>query len=79
MAIMIDLDSFRKLSHYSNFETRSLIILQLMEKNFGPVPINPGNIEDSVINENWPCINNISVVNFSVDSPLSRVSCLMLI
>ena len=44
MANMIDLDSFRKLSHYSNFETRSLNILELMESIFGPPPINPVNI-----------------------------------
>ena len=33
---MIDLDSFRKLSYYSNFETSSLNILELMEGIFGP-------------------------------------------
>ena len=50
MAVMIDLDSFRKLSYYSNFETRSLNALELMEGIFGPPPINPVNIEDSLIN-----------------------------
>ena len=54
MANMIDLDSNRKLSYYFNFETLSLNVLQLMESIFGPVPINPVNIEDSLINENWP-------------------------
>ena len=54
MANMIDLDSSRKLSYYFNFETLSLNVLQLMESIFGPVPINPVNIEDSLINENWP-------------------------
>ena len=56
MAIMIDLDSKRKLSYYFNFETLSLNVLQLMESIFGPVPINPVNIEDSLINENWPVV-----------------------
>ena len=52
MANLIDLDSFRKLSYYSNFETRSLKVLELMESIFGPTPINPVNTEDSLINEN---------------------------
>ena len=75
MANMIDLDSFRKLSHYSNFETRSLNVLELMESIFGPPPINPGNIEDSLINENCPRFNVISDVNFTVNSPL--VPCIL--
>ena len=79
MANMIDLDSFRKLSYYSNFETRSLNVLKLMESIFGPPPINPVDIEDSLINEDWPRFNVISDVNFTVNSPpLSRVSCLVL-
>ena len=45
---MIDLNSFRKLSYYSNFETRSLNVLELTKSIFGPVPINPVNIEDSL-------------------------------
>ena len=76
---MIDLDSFRELSYYSNFETRSLYVLELMEGIFGPPPINPVSIQDSLINENWPRFNIISDVNFTVNSPLSRVSCLVLI
>ena len=75
---MIDLDSKRKLSYYSNFETRSLNVLELMEGIFGPVPINPVNIEDSLVNENWPRFDIISNDNFTVNSPLSRVSCLVL-
>ena len=67
---MIDLDSFRKLSYYSNLETRSLNILELMEGIFGPPPINPVNIEDSLINENWPRFKVFSDVNFTVNSPL---------
>ena len=70
MANMIDLDSFRKLSHYSDFETRSLKVLELMESIFGPVPINTVDIELSIINENWPRFNIISDVNFTVNSPL---------
>ena len=75
MANMIDLDSFRKLSYYSNFETRSLNVLELMESIFGPTPINPVNIEDSLINEKWPRFDIISNVNFSVNSPL--VPCIL--
>ena len=67
---MIDFDSFSKLSYYSNFETRSLNVLGLMESIFGPRPINPVNMEASVINENWPRFNIISNVNFTVNSPL---------
>ena len=75
MENMIDLDSFRELSYYSNFEARSLNVLELMEGIFGPAPINPINIEPSVINENWPRFNIISDVNFTVNSPL--VPCIM--
>ena len=75
MANMIDLDSFRKLSYYSNFETRSLNVLELMESMFGPPPINPVNFEDSLINEKWPRFNVISDVNFTVNSPL--VPCIL--
>ena len=78
MANMIDLDSKRKLSYYSNFETRSLNVLELMEGIFGPPPINPVNIEDSLINENWPRFNIFNIfsdVNFTVNSPL--VQCIL--
>ena len=66
---MIDLDSKRKLSFFSAFETRSLNVLELMESLFGPPSINPVNIKDSLINENWPRFNIISDVNFTVNSP----------
>ena len=69
------LDSKRKLSYYSDFETRSLNVLELMESFFGPMPINPVNIEDSLINGNWPRFDIISHVNFSVNSPL--VPCIL--
>ena len=69
MANMIDLDSKRKLSYYSDFDTRSLYLLEPMESAFGPVPINPVNIEDSLNNENWPRFDIISKVNFTVNSP----------
>ena len=69
MANMIDLDSKPKLSYCSNFETRSLKVLELMESIFGPVPFNPGNVEPSIINENWPRIKNISDVIFNVNPP----------
>ena len=70
MANMIDLDSLRKLSYYSNFGTRSLIVLELMECVFVPVPVNPFNIKPSIIEENWPRFNMICYVNFTVSSPL---------
>ena len=75
MANLIDLDTFRKLSYYSNFETRKLNNLELMEGIFGPALINPVNIEDSLINKNWPRFNVISDVNITVNSPL--VPCIL--
>ena len=75
MANIIDLDSFRKLSDYSNFETRSLNVLVLLESISCPVPINPVNIKDSLVNENWPRFDNTSDVNFTVNSPL--VPCIL--
>ena len=75
---MIDYDSKRKLSFYSDFETRSLNVLELMQSIFGPMPINPVNKEGSLINENWPRFDITYVVNFTGNSPLSSVSCLVL-
>ena len=72
---MIDLDSFRKLPYYFNFETRSLNFLKLMDSIFCPPPNNPVNIENSLINENWPRFDIISDVNFTVKSPL--VPCIL--
>ena len=40
-----------------------------MKSLFGPMPINPVNIEDSLINENWPRFD------FTVNSPL--VPCIL--
>ena len=42
---------------------------------FGPVAINPVNIEPLIINGNWPRFNIISDVNFTVTSPL--VPCIL--
>ena len=70
MANMIDLDSKRKLSHYSDFETRSLNVLELMESIFGPAPINPVSVVTSMTNESWPSFTIISDVIFTVKSPL---------
>ena len=42
---MIDLEAFRKLSYYSNFETGSLNVLELTEGIFGPPLNNPVNAE----------------------------------
>ena len=49
--------------------------MELTEIIFGPPPINPVNIEDSFINENWPRYNIISDVNFTVNSSL--VPCIL--
>ena len=46
-----------------------------MESIFDPAPINPVNIETSVVNENWPRFNIISDVNFTVNSSL--VPCIL--
>ena len=46
-----------------------------MEGNFGPVPNNPVNIEDSIFSENWPRFDIISDVNFTANSPL--VPCIL--
>ena len=78
MANMIDYDSKRKLSFYSDFETRSLNVLELMQSIFGPMPINPVSKGGSLIIENWPRFDITYVVNFTGNSPLSRVSCLVL-
>ena len=69
IAYMVDLESKRKLSYYSNFETRSLSDLEPLESIFGPVPINPVDVEPSIIKENWPRFCIISDVNFAVNSP----------
>ena len=75
MANMIDLDSKRKLSYYSDFEMRSLDVLEFMEGIFGPMPNNTVNIEDSLINENWPRFDIFSNVNFTVNPHL--VPCIL--
>ena len=72
---MINLDSFRKLSFSSDFETRSWNVLELMENIFWPALINPVNVEPSIINENRPRFNIISDVNFTVNS--SHVPCIL--
>ena len=46
-----------------------------MESLFGPPTVNPVNIGDSLINENWPRFNIISDGIFTVNSPL--VSCIL--
>ena len=75
MASMIDLDFERKLSYYSDFETRSLNVSELMKGIFGPPPFSPVNIEDSLNNESWPRFDFISDFNFTVISPL--VPCIL--
>ena len=49
-----------------------------MESIFDPVPINPVNVEPSIINENWPRFKIISHVNFNVNTPLVHVPYLVL-
>ena len=46
-----------------------------MKSIFGPVPINPDNVESLIINENWPRFNIISDDNFTVNSPI--VPCIL--
>ena len=75
MANRIDLDSKRKLSYYSDFQTRILNVLELMESISVPAPFNPVNIEPSVFNEKWPHFHINSDVNFTVNSPL--VPCIL--
>ena len=70
MANMIDLESKRKLSYYSNFETHNLNVLELMESIFRFDFINPVNIEPYIMNENWPRFKIISDVSFTVNSLL---------
>ena len=70
MANLNDLESKRKLSCYSYFETRSLNVFELMESIFGLVPINPVNIEPSIFNEDWPLLKIVSDVDFTFNSPL---------
>ena len=75
MAKLIDLDSFQKLFYSSNFKARSINVSEFLESSFGPVLNNPVNIEPSIIDENWPCFNIISNVNFIVNSSL--VQCML--
>ena len=72
---MIDSGSKRKLSQYSNFETRSLNVLELLESIFGPLPLNPVNIAHSILIEIWSRFIVLSDFNFTVDSPL--VTCIL--
>ena len=46
-----------------------------MENIFGPDPVNPFNIEEYLIIENWPRFLKVSIVNFSLNSPL--VPCIL--
>ena len=69
MANMIDLESKRKLSNYSNFRTRSLKVLELMKRIVGLVPINSVNIEHSIMRASWPRSNIISDADFTVNCP----------
>ena len=78
MANMIDLDSKRKLSYYSDFAIHSLNVLELMESLLALHQLIPSmliNVEPSIINENWPRFNIISDVKCSVISPL--VPCIL--
>ena len=64
---MIYLESFYKFSYYSNFETRSLNVLDCVESFII--------FEPSTIIENWRRFNNLSGVNFIVNSHL--VPCIL--
>ena len=78
MANMIALDSFRKLSYSSNFETRSLNVFELMQGIFGPPPYNPVNFEYSLFNEIGPVLMLFPLLILLLILPSSPVSCLVL-
>ena len=72
---MIELDTFRRTSYCSNYETRSINVLGPTECNFVPVPINPINIEPSIANDYWPRFFDISDINSNVKCHL--VPCIL--
>ena len=70
MAHKIDLESKRNFSYNSTLKTHNLSVLEFMEIIFGPVLINPVNIEPSIIIENCPHFKIIADFSFTLDSPL---------
>ena len=75
MANRIDLVSKCKHSGYYTFEVHSLVLLELMDGIFGPVPNNPIHIEHSIGNGNWLRFTFFSDVNFTVNSARVRLLC----
>ena len=63
--MVIDLVSFRKHSYCSNLEARNLIVLELIENIFGPVPFSPVKIDPSIFNKTWPRFDSFSAFNFT--------------
>ena len=53
---MIDLETKRKLSKYSNFERRSLNLLEFMDNIFGPVPIIPAKLNLPLLMKTGPVL-----------------------
>ena len=78
MANMIDLDSKRKLSHYSDFETRSLNALELMEGIFGLPLIIPSIFKIPLLMKIGPVLMLFPMLILLLILPSSRVSCLVL-
>ena len=78
MANMIDLDCFRKLSYYSNFETRSLNVLELMESIFGPPPVIPLILKIPLLMKIDPVLMLFPMLILLLTPPSSRVFCLVL-
>ena len=78
MANMIDLESFRKLSYYSNFETCSLIVLELMEGIFGPHLLIPSMLNLQLLMKIGPILILFPMLILLLILPSSRVPCLVL-
>ena len=78
MANMYDLESKRKLSYHSNFGTRSLNVLQLLETIFGPVPFNPSVLKIALLMKIGPVLILFPMLILLLIPPSSRVSCLVL-
>ena len=78
MANMIDLDPFPKLSYYSNFETRSISVIELTKGIFGPPLLIPLILKIPLLLKTGPVLMLFPMLILMENPPSSRVSCLML-
>ena len=78
MANMIDLDSKRKLSYYSDFETRSLNVLELMESFLALRLLIPSISKLALLLKFGPVLIIFPMLILLLIPPSSRVSCLVL-